>query len=550
MNHIRVAVAAAVLAAVPLVGVGTAAASAPPVTVEDLYAALSVRDVPAEYVILVDVSSSMQDGVDLYNPVRRHLREFLANLSEIDHVTVIPFAEAAQTRRVVEGQVGRQPDRLLRGLPATAEGRETDMGTAMEKAVARLARPGRPAIAAVFMLTDGRHTTLPGSGSAYPTASGRQWNRLRDAADKMIATKQHFSAYFTLLGRNASGREGRGCASYSAGELRSNPFCRVFHDGAALAPATVSDLDRRLNAPRTAVLAAKVRAALGEDPRRAVAVRWSSAAVRFVSGTATARVALSNPTRLPLTVSDLRVDTPGGDVTARLSATGVELAPHATTTVDVTLTWAAGRSYSPATLVPIHRRSRLTATVESPFSRILTEQIGVRPAWRLADNDLAVTGGGAGDHLPLLITGVVGLLVVAVLIVVYRFPRLQGTLVALPVLPARKHNDGVLEPNVKVPAPAAKSPRPEPYERIELSGRRPRPFVLGPSAIRERYGVPGEGTVRMRHVDQPSFRRSDLRVEITYGPSDDDERFVTALCRPNDHVIINGVRFEWHLTRR
>ena len=280
------AVAVAVLAATPITAFDQARAVAAPVTVDDLYTALNVRDVPAEYVILVDVSASMQRGVDLYTPVKRHLRAFLAHLAEVDHVTVIPFAEARQTDRIVEGQVGRYPDRLLAGLPKTADGVETDMGTAMVKAVARLNRPNRPRIAAVFMLTDGQHTTLATSSSAYPTTSGRQWNRLRDAADKMIANKQHFSAYFTLLGRNASGRTGRDCAGYSTVELSRNPFCGVFRAGRALAPATLSDLDERLSAPRTAVMAAKVRATLGDEVNRPVPVRWSVPGVRLVDGAA------------------------------------------------------------------------------------------------------------------------------------------------------------------------------------------------------------------------------------------------------------------------
>jgi Mg-chelatase subunit ChlD len=139
--------AAALAAMVVLAAAGGPAAAAP---ADDVYAALGVDKVPADYIVMVDISGSMQQS-GRYAAVKDSLRAFLAALAPDDQVELGTFADKATIVR--QGPVGRSVDEVVAALPATATGARTDIGAAIEAALAQLERPGAPAVATDVLLT-------------------------------------------------------------------------------------------------------------------------------------------------------------------------------------------------------------------------------------------------------------------------------------------------------------------------------------------------------------------------------------------------------------
>src|SRR5689334_8279383 len=104
MNMLTVALAAALL---------TPAGPAP-AGPDQVYAALGVNTRPADYVVMIDVSGSM-DGAR-YTQVKRSLGEFLTALAPDDQVTLVPFAEKPRSARTQPA--GRAAAQLIGQLPA------------------------------------------------------------------------------------------------------------------------------------------------------------------------------------------------------------------------------------------------------------------------------------------------------------------------------------------------------------------------------------------------------------------------------------------------
>src|SRR3954468_24554563 len=93
---------ASAAAAMMIVASGALPVAAAPAGLNDVYAALGVDNVPGDYVVLVDVSGSI-DG-RRYAGLKRSLTAFLAALAPDDQVTLVPFADEARARTQPAGR--------------------------------------------------------------------------------------------------------------------------------------------------------------------------------------------------------------------------------------------------------------------------------------------------------------------------------------------------------------------------------------------------------------------------------------------------------------
>src|SRR6266545_2984088 len=114
-----------------------APASGRPAELAEVLQGLRVDTVPADYVLLIDTSRSM-DQAGLYGPVRRSLRTLLDALDSSDHVSLITF-DAHPTLRY-SGTATAESGPLQR-LPAAATGASTDIGAAIGAGLRELERP-------------------------------------------------------------------------------------------------------------------------------------------------------------------------------------------------------------------------------------------------------------------------------------------------------------------------------------------------------------------------------------------------------------------------
>ena len=181
------------LIAVLALGLG-APSSANAVTREQVFTALKLDSVPADYIVLVDNSGSMRVS-GLYARVRTALKPLIDALSPQDHVSLITFAGSPALR--FTGRRGSDASKVMAQLPVQAFGRRgTDIGAALSAALSELERPDASDVGAVVLMTDGKHT--PPAGSAYPTTSGPSWEAL-GTRGREISRRHGISAYALAL---------------------------------------------------------------------------------------------------------------------------------------------------------------------------------------------------------------------------------------------------------------------------------------------------------------------------------------------------------------
>ncbi|GAB3841967.1 vWA domain-containing protein [Dactylosporangium cerinum] len=209
-----------------------ACVSAAPATEEEVYRALGLDRAGAQYVVLIDTSSSMRGAP--YSGVKASLRGFLAALDKTDDVTLVTFDNDAVVR--FQGPAGDNPDGLIARLPADAGGAHTDIGRALEVAVGVLQGSTNP-ITTVLLLTDGKHD--PPVGSRYPFTEGTSWTTLTQRAAE--THKQHLMGYAVPL----------------AGQTDAGLLTRIVPDARTLTIASIGDLEQQLAAPKKASRAAQ-----------------------------------------------------------------------------------------------------------------------------------------------------------------------------------------------------------------------------------------------------------------------------------------------------
>ncbi|MGC5031781.1 vWA domain-containing protein [Micromonospora sp. DT229] len=487
--------AGALLAALLLAGAPTFAApvrAASP-SLDDVYGQLGIDEVAADYLILIDMSGSMQDG-GLYDGVRRGLREFVAALAPRDNISLISFAEKAEV--IWSGPVGRNPDAVVGKLPAKPTGRYTDIGAGIAKAVDLLEKPGGSPIASVVLLTDGRHD--PKRGSAFPLTGGYAWRELTTRAGKL---PQQITPFAVQL-RGANG----------APLLR-----KVFPDAQILRSGTVDQLTERLDLPKAATRAAKARSLLAEELSAEVRVEWPPAATILRHGTNTLPLTLQNTAQhIPVEVSDLvlRSESPG--LSAQVATGTTSIPPGGTVSVAVSVTWDAGpASWRPSQVVTTQLPLTLEARIGSSWSETLARELKVdfRPTLSGATTTLPASA-QRGSPVPWTVAAamVLALVGLALLVLWLRAnPVPGGILTATPLDPTVT---GGSMPLLK--------------RRAVISARS--------------LGIKGSGSVVGR---RRSIRSSRIHLVIAYSQDGSVENRHTGECEPRKPVVINKVRFTW-----
>jgi hypothetical protein len=401
--------ALAALGAAAALVLTSAPAQADPATLAVIEKAVGIDKIPADYIILADDSSSMRaDG--RYEQLKRSLADFLVALAPDDHLTLVMFDTGAAV--VHDDKVGTEPEKIVAKLPSTADGQGTDIGAALEKAVAGLERPGASAIASVVLITDGQHQ--PVAGSAYPRTEGYGWQQLRERVQRL--SKTSLQAYALPIG----GATGTGLMG------------TVFDRPVSLDATSIDQMTRLLQRPKADARAAKVRAALTGDTDEGLTVEWPAGLADLGPGENRLTVKLRSGTKyVPLTATGLAVQSEDPAFQVRMDTTSVDVAPGGEASLPLIVTWSPG-SRSLAFSDPVRRTGKLTlvGSVQSPWAGTLTQDLAVDLKPEIG-NPASTGTGSANLGRPLLYYGAVAavaLIAALVAFILYRRPRLHGEL--------------------------------------------------------------------------------------------------------------------------
>lgn len=170
-----------------------AAQAAPSVDVDEVVGALGLASEPADYVLLIDTSGSMNQG-GRFQQVRSQLRTLLAGLDSDDRVALLTF-DSTVVRRY-RGTVGTNPNTVLAHLPATATGTHTDIGAAIHGGLAELERADTYRLAALILITDGVMDTVP--TAKYAKVGSAAWKKLKTRSTS-LGKSHELAAYAVSL---------------------------------------------------------------------------------------------------------------------------------------------------------------------------------------------------------------------------------------------------------------------------------------------------------------------------------------------------------------
>jgi Mg-chelatase subunit ChlD len=489
-----VALLAAVLLGTPVPAAVAAEATDEP-SRDEVYQDLGLAELPADYVILVDVSGSMGKN-GRYDPVRSALRPFLESLSPEDYVALFTFGDDA--RAIYLGSPA-DPAGILARLPASITDAKvkTDIGAGLERGLTELERPDAAEIGSVVMFTDGKH--LPARESVYRDVDGPAWDALAERGEA-LAEEHELAAYSLPLTTKEAGTEQLGEVIANTTELR---------------PESVENLEEYLGRAAERVRARKAALLLREDEGNGVAAEWSTAGpLDLDDGPVPATLRLTaTTTRVPVTVTGLAASLDGEPVTVGGLPEEVFLAAGESREFEVLVEGSLGAGPLPV------RRTRETGadltvggSVGSPWEVVLDDQeFGLAPAVEVAEREVRLRAEvGSPLALPLLIGVPLAVLLAGWLLWLHRNRvPLRGLL-----LVTRALGEG-------------------PQDRVQLSGRR---VALNPPM------VGGSGSVHGRR-HRSAAGVPGVALHIRYSPDGTADRSATAVCRPGDQIMINGVTF-------
>lgn len=343
-----VAVAGGLLTAGVLLAPSVAQA-APAVGVDDVVASLGLASEPADYVVLVDTSGSMNQG-GRYNSVRNELRKLVGGLDSDDRVSLITFDTTATTR--FRGVVGTQPDAVVAKLPAKAKGQHTDIGAAIAAGLTALERPDTHRLAALILITDGKADTA--SKSPYKKAGSAAWKKLKSRATE-LAREHQVAAYAVSL-----------IASTDAGMLT-----KVFPDADEVSADRVGDQFAQVGGDLVRLQAAQ---ALKDELAKPIKIEWAGDLVAAVSSKHAVPLQLvftSLYAHVPVELSQLAVQ-PSDGVSANLSGLPdkVILKPGERVALDVQAQ-ISGKLASTGSVT-------LAGQVETPWRTVLERDLGLK----------------------------------------------------------------------------------------------------------------------------------------------------------------------------
>lgn len=300
---------AALLASLP-------ASAAPATGVEDVIAALGldVTSEAADYVVMVDTSGSMNAG-GRYDSVRRELGKLVDSLDSDDRVSLLTFDTKAKSR--FRGLVGANRSAVLAGLPATAKGKHTDLGTAIASGLTELERADTRRLAALILITDG---VLDAPGSDYESVKSPAWKSLRTRAAGLSAEHQ-VAAYAVSLQ-----------ASTDAGLLK-----KVFPDAREVSASQVGERFSHVGEDLVLLRAAEI---LNHEVSQPLTVSWAGdLGTALAKGTPVdVQLTISSVyPHVPVTLSEFAPrPTPGLQVELSGLPDSVEIAPGGSTTLTAT----------------------------------------------------------------------------------------------------------------------------------------------------------------------------------------------------------------------
>ncbi len=166
-----------------LVAPVAASATEPEEGLQLLETALEVGDVPADYVLVLDTSSSMKD---VFATVQESYVRFIGALDIGDHLSIIFFDTFPDLK--FTGPIDTEKDRsqaidIVRG--ASPDGALTDIGAAIELALDEIGRPLPSPVQNLIFLTDGEHDPPDRSRTSYSKKTGEEWDDLRASAQSV-----------------------------------------------------------------------------------------------------------------------------------------------------------------------------------------------------------------------------------------------------------------------------------------------------------------------------------------------------------------------------
>jgi hypothetical protein len=337
------------LAAAGLLAAPVPAQAAPAVNADEVVKALGLASEPADYVVLVDTSGSMNQG-GRYPAVRSQLRQLLTGLDSDDRLSLVTFDASADRR--YRGVVGTNPDAILAHLPATAAGVHTDIGAAIDSGLVELERPDTHRLIALILITDGELDTVP--EAKYAKVGSAAWKKLKTRA-AALAGDHEVAAYAVSL-----------LATTDAALLK-----KVFPKADEVGAADVGARFGEVSGDLVRLQAAK---ALRDELASPITVTWAGDL-----GTALAdgkkvplQLTITSPyPHVPVTLTQLSVQAPEG---LTIAVTGlpdkVSLEPGGTTTLTLEAT-VAGSAGSNAGV-------SLKAVVASPWSKVLEGDLGLQ----------------------------------------------------------------------------------------------------------------------------------------------------------------------------
>jgi hypothetical protein len=389
--------------------------------------ALGVRDVPAEIIILVDISLSMApEDNGLYAAVRQKLLDYLGLLAKDDQqdlVGVILFGKPSDNQLIDPGPPN--PHILL---PQAPYSEDTDFGWAFQQAVQMLSdAPSYIKAGGILLLSDGEPSVPPGADPVYGSGFTTQgWRKLRARVQNLPMT---VTGYDVPLTDNTT---------FTANQLQA--LRQVFQPVQSL-PYGVAQLGRSLSLATQGILDKEVASAAAPDAGRGVQVTWGRLSgtggrpLDMSTGRAEVAVTLTAMTQdVPLYISGLSVTSTGLPVVMKGTLPGGHsLDPGRPVTWHVPLTWQSADSWGTRMGSPRILRGKLAlaAAVTSSFIPTLRSTFG--------DTSFSVGGiqGGISPQFPVsqpvLFSILVAILVMvgAVLLVTggsISTARLRGTL--------------------------------------------------------------------------------------------------------------------------
>lgn len=491
----------------PLVAVAQTGQEAPAAaSLEEVFAAIGVDQTVADLVVVVDTSASMEED-DRYDRVLEALRPFLQALSPTEYLGLLTFDEEPTLQYA--GPIGQPPDRAVDLLPDDATGTSTDIGQALDRALDEFVRPDPSDAAVLVFITDGLHD--PPTDSQYVDPTGPAWDELASRG-QALADSRAVASYALALG----------------GDTDAGLVSEVLPDTLVvdLPPDQIAPFLQRV---KDDVRLTKARQLLASDLDGTVEVSWAGAFDQLDLSTGRARVELtltSTFDQIPVTISELGASAEGiGDVTLEGLPETVVLAPGESRTLDVDLNFSAVGGFGFGRNEVVREgQLRLVCQVSSPWSEVVTGQLGLEFDPRCAGATAAIRATGFEGWSWLSLGGLLALVLLVLGAIWYwrlaRQPLLKGALLAT------------------VPG--------QPQARGRLTGRK---SVIGRNKGSVLPKLSGRGEVRGRRVARRGKRRGfDLELLIRY--SADGKTMRDGVCKPNGSTVVDGVTFTYQPSGR